>query len=98
MCCARSRKKFSVVPAKAGTHYPEWQMLRDAGATACFNNAPLWLWVPAPVRNCVLGRDDISLRGSLRNLAKTPSSYHCCGRTTPPAFMPPSITSSVPVT
>ena len=29
-----------------------------AGAPARFDNATLWLWVPAPVRNCALGRED----------------------------------------
>src|SRR5258705_14014455 len=27
-------------------------------ADACLRNYVRWLWVPAPVRNCALGRDD----------------------------------------
>ncbi len=36
-----------VVPAKAGTHYHKYRLVCEAGATARFNNATLWLWVPA---------------------------------------------------
>jgi len=43
----RTRSKLSVVPAKAGTHYPKCELLRDAGVTAFFNNTIRWLWVPA---------------------------------------------------
>src|SRR5258706_4889473 len=34
-------------------------MLRKAGATALSTTKHRWLWVPAPVRNCALGGDDI---------------------------------------
>src|ERR1700758_1289470 len=53
----KSRGLFlSVVPAKAGTHTAEF--LGEARWLLPSQNASLGLWVPAPVRNCALGRDD----------------------------------------
>ncbi|MBP1296665.1 hypothetical protein ACVL91_001013 [Bradyrhizobium elkanii] len=47
-CVAHKRcHKFSVTLAKARTHYPKSQLLRDAGATAFLTNPILWLWVLA---------------------------------------------------
>ncbi|MGY2986546.1 hypothetical protein ACVIIY_002696 [Bradyrhizobium sp. USDA 4515] len=48
-----------VVPAKAGTHNHKCQLLGDAGTTNSFNKVRRGVWVPAPVRNCALGRDDV---------------------------------------
>src|SRR5882757_7015638 len=46
-CGCSLHKTFNVVLAKARTHYPERQLLRDARATTHFHNTTLWLWVPA---------------------------------------------------
>ncbi|KJC47071.1 hypothetical protein UP09_10565 [Bradyrhizobium sp. LTSP885] len=47
----RSRHKFGVVPAKAGIHNHQNLLMCDAGATARFNYATLWLWVPGQARD-----------------------------------------------
>jgi len=49
------RKKSPVVPAKAGTITINGYVATGAIASS---NCGWWLWVPAPVRNCALGRDD----------------------------------------
>ena len=67
---------FDVVPAKAGTHIHSYLPLHDAGATARFSNARLWLWVPAFAGTTVcLLRGTKHRRGVTRNAwayAETP--------------------------
>ncbi|MGY4573215.1 hypothetical protein ACVWY5_006285 [Bradyrhizobium sp. USDA 3256] len=43
----RPSHTFDVVSAKAGTHSHRYRLAWAAGATVHFNNAILWLWVPA---------------------------------------------------
>jgi hypothetical protein len=52
-----SAKHFNVVPANAGTHNHRSTLLKKAVAL-CALSAGHGVWVPAPVRNCALGRDD----------------------------------------
>jgi hypothetical protein len=47
----------SVVPANAGTHnHRPWLLQKMATFSA--SSTGRGVWVPAPVRNCALGRDD----------------------------------------
>src|SRR5438874_987853 len=49
-------QRARVVPANAGTHTPRPFLLEKADNDD--RTKRRWLWVPAPVRNCALGRDD----------------------------------------
>ncbi|MGY3492544.1 hypothetical protein ACVW1B_001963 [Bradyrhizobium sp. USDA 4502] len=57
----RQRNTCGVVPAKAGTHSRRRQLACSAGATTCFNNAALWLWVPAFAGTTCGKSSDLSL-------------------------------------
>jgi hypothetical protein len=54
---ARGRCNF-VVPALSRDPYAAADVVRAEWLTASLQYCRWWLWVPAPVRNCALGRDD----------------------------------------
>ncbi|MGF6430233.1 hypothetical protein ABIE91_005453 [Bradyrhizobium elkanii] len=72
----RARLILNVVPAKAGTHSHRVELLKKAVATASRNNEHRWLWVPAPVRNCALGRDDGEFVAALVDHTSAFSRHH----------------------
>ena len=84
----RRANNLDVVPAKAGIHNHEWLLSGDAGSTSPVDNIRCGVWVPAPVRNCALGRDDDGRGRGLSAQAPTPlstGSATCAGDDTEPA-------------
>jgi len=50
--------KYVRRPCERRDLYAAAVVLENAGRRLARNNRGRWLWVPAPVRNCALGRDD----------------------------------------
>jgi hypothetical protein len=48
-------------PGESRDPYAAAFVLKDAGRRLSLNHSPLWLWVPAPVRNCAQGGDDVEI-------------------------------------